>query len=117
MVTFRATSGTSLHLYPASASPTMTTSTNMYALHEYGESHDESSENGSKKSKDSRLDNIATSEDINDADDPEGTNHENDDCQPSKINPNASVNFNMEGLKDMLKCANCHRFLFPPILQ
>ena len=41
----------------------------------------------------------------------------NDDCQPSKINPNASVNFNMEGLKDMLKCANCHRFLFPPILQ
>ena len=22
-----------------------------------------------------------------------------------------------EGLKEMLKCANCHRFLFPPILQ
>ena len=23
----------------------------------------------------------------------------------------------MDGLKDMLKCANCQRFLFPPILQ
>ena len=91
----------------------------MYALHEYGESHDESSENGSKKSGASRLDNIATPEDVNAADDTEGTNNECaiDDCQPSKINPNASVNFNMEGLKDMLKCANCHRFLFPPILQ
>lgn len=111
-----ATSGTSLHLYPASASPTMTASTNMYALHEYGESHDENSENDSKKS--SRVDNIATPDDINTAED-ECTNNDstNDDCQPSKINPNASVNFNMEGLKDMLKCANCHRFLFPPILQ
>ena len=27
------------------------------------------------------------------------------------------LNFNMDGLKDMLKCANCQRFLFPPILQ
>ena len=23
----------------------------------------------------------------------------------------------MDGLKEMLKCASCHRFLFPPILQ
>ena len=35
----------------------------------------------------------------------------------SRINPNAAVNFNMDGLKEMLKCASCHRFLFPPILQ
>ena len=36
----------------------------MYALHEHGESHDENSENGSKKSGNSRLDNLASPEDI-----------------------------------------------------
>lgn len=30
---------------------------------------------------------------------------------------NTSLNFNVCGLKDMLKCVSCHRFLFPPILQ
>ena len=43
----------------------MTTSTNMYALHEHGESHDETSENGSRKSGLGRVDNLATPEDVN----------------------------------------------------
>ncbi len=110
----RATSGTSLHIYPSSASPTMTTSTNMYALHEHGESHDENSENESKSG---RLDNIATPDELQEEADNNGANGQTDngDLNPSSMA--ASVNFNMEGLKDMLKCANCHRFLFPPILQ
>ena len=30
---------------------------------------------------------------------------------------NAAVNFNVNNLKDVLKCVSCQRFLFPPILQ
>ena len=47
----------------------------------------------------------------------EVTQLENNRTAFSRINPNAAVNFNMDGLKEMLKCASCHRFLFPPILQ
>ena len=47
----------------------------------------------------------------------EVTQLENNCTAISRINPNAAVNFNMDGLKEMLKCASCHRFLFPPILQ
>ena len=47
----------------------------------------------------------------------EVTDLENNLTAISRINPNAAVNFNMDGLKEMLKCASCHRFLFPPILQ
>ncbi len=32
-----------------------------------------------------------------------------DEDASCRMNPNASVNFNVDGLKDVLKCANCHR--------
>lgn len=90
----------------------------MYALHEHGESHDENSE--SESCRVGKLDNIATPEDGNNTEN-EQDNHNDAPTATAdldqRISSNSSVNFNMEGLKDMLKCANCHRFLFPPILQ
>ena len=88
----------------------MTSSTNMYALHEHGESHDESSENEFKLKK--KSENNAIAEDATETEgDPDSIV---DDLQPSH---KLGLHFNMDGLKDMLKCANCQRFLFPPILQ
>ena len=51
--------GASLHVYPGSTSPVLmnTSSTNMYALHEHGESHDESSESEHKLKKKSAENN------------------------------------------------------------
>ena len=84
----------------------------MYALHEHGESHDESSENDYKLKKKSENNGNNVHEDATETEgDPDSIVA--DDYQPNKL----GVNFNMDGLKDMLKCANCQRFLFPPILQ
>lgn len=114
-----------------------TSSTNMYALHEHGESHDESSESEYKLKKKSATENNG----IRDGDatetevDPDSIL--GDDLQPTNAkigttqwNDNfwwssntflkldfVGLHFNMDGLKDMLKCASCQRFLFPPILQ
>lgn len=48
-----------MHVYPGSTSPVLmnTSSTNMYALHEHGESHDESSESEHKLKKKSAENN------------------------------------------------------------
>lgn len=99
--------------YPTCPSP-MTLSTNamnMYALHEHGESHDENSEHATpdrilhlKK----RIDNMASPEDLPTADEAEASAIEDDYANPNLSKGN-SVNFNLDGLKEMLKCANCHR--------
>ena len=83
----------------------------MYALHEHGESHDEScSESDYKLKKKSENNGTVPEEAAETEGDPDSIDN---DYQPNKL----GVNFNMDGLKDMLKCANCQRFLFPPILQ
>ncbi|TRY74508.1 hypothetical protein TCAL_09189 [Tigriopus californicus] len=95
--------------YPVPHRPSGGDSMSMYALSESMAEEDEylppNPHDGIRK----RDDDLIAGE--------EGMVGADEDVECARFNPETTVNFNMDSLKDMLKCVSCHRFLFPPILQ